>query len=55
MQSQFGRAATAHPPIQGDVVDLDARLGEKLFEIPVGQPVAEDLSEKGQEVRPGVP
>ena len=30
-----------HPPIEGDVVDLDATLGEKLFEVPVGQPVPE--------------
>jgi hypothetical protein len=28
-----------HPPIEGDVVDLDATLGERLFEVPVGQPV----------------
>jgi len=27
-----------HPPIKGDVVDLDATLGKKLFEIPGGQP-----------------
>ena len=38
MQSQFGRAATAHPPIQGDVVDLDDTLGEQLFEIPGDNP-----------------
>jgi hypothetical protein len=27
-----------HPPIEGDVVDLDTTLGEKRFEVAVGQP-----------------
>lgn len=30
-----------HPSVERDVVDLDATLGEQLFEIPVGQPVAQ--------------
>jgi hypothetical protein len=32
-----GRREPLHPPIERDLVDLDATLGEKLFEIPVGQ------------------
>jgi hypothetical protein len=28
-----------HPPIEGDVVDFDATLGEQFFEVAVGQPV----------------
>ena len=35
------RGEPLHPPIECDVVDLDATLGEKLFEVPVGQPVSE--------------
>jgi hypothetical protein len=38
-----------HPPIQGHVVDLDATLGEKFFEVPVGQPVAEVPAHRHQD------
>ena len=35
------RREPPHPPIQGHVVNFNATLGEKLFEVPVGQPVPE--------------
>src|SRR3954468_4132133 len=35
------RREPLHPPVEGDVVDLDATLSEKLLKIPVRQPVAE--------------
>jgi len=35
------RREALHPAIEGDVIDLDAPLGEQLLEVPVGQPVAE--------------
>lgn len=33
------RGEPLHPPVEGDVVHVDAILGEELFEVPVGQPV----------------
>ena len=38
-----------HPPVEGDVVDLDATLGEKFFEVAVGQPVAEVPAHRQQD------
>jgi len=35
------RGEPLYPPVQRDVVDLDAALGEQLFEIPVGQAEAQ--------------
>jgi hypothetical protein len=32
------RRESLHPPVDGDVVDLDAALGEQLFDVAVGQP-----------------
>ena len=32
------RRKPPHPPVHGDVVDLDATLGQQLLHIPVGQP-----------------
>ena len=28
-----------HPPVDGDVVDLDPTLGEELFDVAVGEPI----------------
>jgi hypothetical protein len=30
------RCEPLHPPVDGDVVDLDPALGEELFDVPVG-------------------
>ncbi len=38
-----------HPLIEGDVVDLDATLGEKLFEVPVGQPLPQIPAHRQQD------
>src|SRR5680860_399491 len=43
------RREPLHPPIEGHVVDLDATLGEKLFEVPVGQPVTEVPAHRQQD------
>jgi len=43
------RGEPLHPPIERDVVDLDATLGEKLFEVPVGQPVPEVPAHRQQD------
>ena len=43
------RREPLHPPIEGDVVDLDATLGEKLFEVPVGQPVPQVPAHRQQD------
>ena len=32
------RREALHPPVQGDVVDLDTALGQQLLEVPVRQP-----------------
>lgn len=34
------RCEALHPPVDGDVVNLDAALGEKFFHIAIGQAVA---------------
>jgi len=31
------RGKALHPPVHRDVVDLDAALGEDLFDVPVGE------------------
>ena len=43
------RREPLHPPIEGHVVDLDATLGEELFEVPVGQPVPEVPAHRQQD------
>ena len=43
------RCEPLHPPVQGHVVDLDTTLGEKLFEVPVGQPVPEVPAHRQQD------
>jgi len=35
------RREPQHPPVDGDVVDLDAALGEQLFDVAVGQAEAQ--------------
>jgi hypothetical protein len=35
------RRESLHPPVDGDVVDLDAALGEQLFDVAVGQAEAQ--------------
>ena len=35
------RSEPLHPPVDGDVVDFDAALGEQLLDVPIGQPVAQ--------------
>jgi hypothetical protein len=32
------RAEPPHPPVDGDVINLDAALGKQLLNVPVGQP-----------------
>jgi hypothetical protein len=32
------RRESLHPPVDGDVVDVDAALGEQFFDVAVGQP-----------------
>jgi len=32
------RSEPLHPPVHGDVIDLDAALGEELFDVTVGKP-----------------
>ena len=46
------------PPVQGDVVDLDAALGEQFFEVSVGEAVPEVAAHReqdhlGREPEPG--
>jgi hypothetical protein len=31
------RGEVLHPPVQGDVVDLDPALGQEFFDVAVGQ------------------
>ena len=38
-----------HPPVHGDVVDLDPALGEQLLEIPVGRRVAQVPVERNRD------
>ena len=35
------RREALHPPVDGDVVDLDATLGEEFLDVAIGQPVAQ--------------
>ncbi len=38
-----------NPPVQGDVIDVDAALGEQLLQIPVGQAVAQVLADRQED------
>ena len=46
------RGEPLHPPLERAVVDLDATLGDKLFEVPVGQPVPEVPAHRRQDSPP---
>jgi hypothetical protein len=37
-----------NPPVDGDVIDLDATLAEELFDVAVGQPVPQ-ISPNGED------
>ena len=43
------RGEPLDPPVQGHVVDIDATLGEKLFQVPVGPPVPQVLADRQQD------
>jgi hypothetical protein len=35
------RCESLHPPVDSDVIDLDAAFGEQFFDVSVGQAVAQ--------------
>ena len=35
------RGEALHPPVDGDLVDVDAAFGEKFFDVAVGEPEAQ--------------
>jgi len=43
------RSEPLHPPIQGDVIDLDPTLGQQLLEVPVGQAVPQVPANRQQD------
>ena len=45
---QLGREAM-HPPEQGDVIHVDAALGEDLLKVPVGQAVPQVPADRQQD------
>jgi hypothetical protein len=52
------RREALHPPVDGDVVDLDAAFDQQFLDIPVGQAVAQvpadrDHDHLGREPEPG--
>jgi hypothetical protein len=46
------RREPLHPPVDGDVIDVDAALSQELFDIAVGQPVAEVPAHQPARSRP---
>ena len=43
------RGEALYPPVDGDVIDVDAAFGEKFFDVAVGQPVAEVPAHRQQD------
>jgi hypothetical protein len=49
------RREPLHPPVDGDVIDGDAALGQQLLSIPVGQPVTQVPADRHRDHLPREP